>query len=118
MPTGQKTTAQRLQEALDELGQARHKLARLEGVEEENVSLREQLDAADADAQLDRGVSNDERRRYTEQIAEAVSARDVWTQRAVRAEQLVRQQRALLDEIKALVVGKECVLPQIVRLLS
>jgi chromosome segregation ATPase len=118
MATGNKTTAQQLQECKDTLAQKNNDIERTAGLMEELESVRAKLAEAEDRLEQDVSVSTAERRAYREQIAAAEAAALSWTRRGTRAEQIVRDQAALINEIKSLVEGKECLLPQIARLLG
>lgn len=108
-PNSNPSTAKRLQEATDELGQLRHELARLLEVDAENTRLREEIARVkqpteplymEIKAQRNRAIVAEERaatldRRVTEQQRE------------------IRRYEQRLNDVLDLIRDKECLLPQI-----
>jgi chromosome segregation ATPase len=116
--SGNKTTAERLQDCRDELGQANSENERMTVLQSELTSARAELEEARHQLTLDQALPTAERRQLQERIREAEAGRDAWTRRAVAAENDLQQANALLFEIKTLIAGKECILPQIARVLG
>ena len=113
-----KTPTQRLQECQDDRSMLKNRLEQMEGLAEELATVKEQLARAKLQLEADVSVSNSERQRYTEKIAQAVSERDAWTKRAVKVENSYRDLEAKHEELRAFVKDKECVLPRIRQILS
>lgn len=118
MTSGNKTPTQRLQECQDDLAQYRARLEQFEGVLEELEQLREQVARYRMKEEAGTLVTNAERRRFEERLREAEAGRDSYTRRAIEAERQLRLKAAVVQEIRTLIDGKDCLLPQIKRLIG
>lgn len=112
------TPAQRLQECRDEKDQLKNRLDLHEGLKEELEATREKLARAQLQLEQDVSLTDSERRRYKEQLDEAIAARDAWTRRAMKVENELASYRSIILELRSFVAGKECILPQIKHILG
>jgi len=118
MVSGNRTVAERLQDCRDDLGQVNAEIERNRGLTEEVLRLTEELNRTKHELDQAAAVGPAERRLLNERVRSAEAAEAEWTRRAMAAERQWREQAAVLAEIRQLVEGKSCILPQIARLVG